>query len=98
MKPTTITLHENNVLLLSGRLCGQTVGQLCQQGKQLMKGQRAFTVDLAEVSFCDSAGLVLLIELLRDAKRHNQVIRYVNLPQQVLAIAKVSGVEGWING
>jgi anti-anti-sigma factor len=95
---TSISLHDKNVLLLSGRLCGQTVGQLWQKGQQLIKGQTAFTVDLADVSFCDSAGLALLIELLRDAKRHNQAIHYINVPKQLLAIAKVSGVEGWING
>ncbi|CAN5445800.1 hypothetical protein BH10PSE19_BH10PSE19_03230 [soil metagenome] len=98
MKQTTITLVNNNVLLLSGKLSCHTVVKLCRQGKQLIKGRSALTVDLASVSFCDSAGLVLLIELSRNAKQQNQTIRYINVPQQLLAIAKVSGVEGWING
>lgn len=50
-------------------------------------------VDLGSVTRADSAGLALLIEWLRLARRQNLTITYRNLPAQLLQIAHVSELQ-----
>lgn len=51
------------------------------------------TIDLSGVERADSAGLALLIEWTRRARENGQDIRFTHLPDQMLAIARVSGLD-----
>ncbi len=50
----------------------------------------AVTVDLAGVTRSDSAGLALLIEWLRLARRRGVTLRFAGLPGQMREIARIS--------
>ena len=50
-------------------------------------------INLNAVSRSDSAGVALLIEWMRQAKKHNKTIRFTNMPEQMHEIAMVSGVD-----
>jgi len=50
-------------------------------------------VDLAAVTRADSAGLALLIEWLREARAAGKRITFSHIPEQMLAIARVSSLE-----
>ena len=41
----------------------------------------------------DSAGVALLIEWQRQAQKHNKSVCFINIPSQMLAIARLSGVD-----
>lgn len=56
------------------------------------------TFDLAGVRRVDSAGLALLLEWLREARRRGKEILFQNIPGQLAAIAKVSGLNGILPG
>ncbi|HWQ95004.1 MAG TPA: STAS domain-containing protein [Gammaproteobacteria bacterium] len=56
------------------------------------------TFDLAGVQRVDSAGLALLLEWLREARRRSKEIRFENIPEQLAAIAKVSGLSDILTG
>ena len=56
-------------------------------------GARACEVDCGGISASDSAGLTVLLDWLALAKRDGRSLRYVNLPDGLLAIARISGVE-----
>ena len=49
--------------------------------------------DLSGVSRADSAGLALLLEGMRMAAAGGQQIRYHQLPEQMVAIARASNLE-----
>ena len=49
-------------------------------------------IDLVQISFSDSAGLALLADWMRFAKKQQKTILYVNIPQQMRDIAQVSGI------
>ena len=51
------------------------------------------TVDLNGVRRCDSAGLALLIQWMREARSQSVDIRFTNLPDQLVHIAEASGLE-----
>jgi phospholipid transport system transporter-binding protein len=50
-------------------------------------------IDLQAVSHTDSAGIALLIEWVRQAKKKNKTLQFLNVPAQMLAIAQVSGLD-----
>lgn len=54
---------------------------------------RSCEVDCSGITRSDSAGLSVLVDWLALAKRDGRSLRYVNLPQNLLAIARISEVE-----
>lgn len=78
---------------LRGSLSFDTVPGLWAQADGVFQDAPALTIDLGGVERADSAGLALLIEWTRQARDHGQTIRFVNLPEQMLAIARVSGLD-----
>jgi phospholipid transport system transporter-binding protein len=50
--------------------------------------------DLQEVQRVDSAGVALLLEWQLRAQAVGMRLRYINLPNQLRAIARVTGVDG----
>ena len=79
---------------LAGELSFATVPQIYAQGGTLFDGPAATLVlDLSDVERTDSAGLALLVEWLRQARHQRKDLRFRNIPAQLLAIAKASGLE-----
>lgn len=64
-----------------------------QTGEMFNTPLPRLTFDLAGVQRVDSAGLALLLEWLREARRRSKEIRFQNIPGQLAAIAKVSGLN-----
>ena len=80
--------------LLEGELGFETVPSLLAHPGASMRGIDSLTVDLAGVTRADSAGLALLVEWLRESERAGLPIRFVNVPVQLLSIARVCGLDG----
>ena len=55
---------------------------------------RACEVDCSGITASDSAGLTVMLDWLALAKRDGRSLRFVNLPAGLLAIARISDVEG----
>jgi phospholipid transport system transporter-binding protein len=81
------------VYRLRGELSFAGVPDLLRDSAAWFGANSDISVDLAGVTHSNSAGLALLIEWLRLARHHNSRIRFRNIPAQMLAIAKVSGVD-----
>lgn len=80
--------------ILAGDLGFETVPALLDTGRILFEGgSGTIHVDLAGVTRSNSAGLALLIEWLRSARRHGREIAYLNCPARMLATARVSGLD-----
>jgi anti-anti-sigma factor len=52
------------------------------------------TVDLAGVPFCDSAGLVVLVEMADLATEHGASLRLINPTIQVRRLLAITGLDG----
>ena len=65
-----------------------------QTGEMFNTPLPRLTFDLTGVTRVDSAGLALLLEWLREAQRRGKEIHFQNIPAQLAAIAKVSGLNG----
>jgi phospholipid transport system transporter-binding protein len=84
---------DNGNFVLEGDLSFATVPSLWREGMQQFANAPELTMDLSGIRRSDSAGLTLLIEWLRFANNANKQITYLNMPQQMLAIARVSGLD-----
>ena len=82
--------------LVSGELDFDTVPGLLELGRSMLEGGGAdpLRLDLRGVTRADSAGLALLIEWFKAARRGGREITFVNVPPQILAMARVSGLDG----
>lgn len=76
--------------VLSGELSMQNVPQMSEDTASLINAMSGeVCIDLSRIERADSAGLALLIDWLRIAKRRNFTLRFEQLPEQLLQIATV---------
>jgi phospholipid transport system transporter-binding protein len=81
-------------LAASGELGFATATAALESGLALIASGPAWTIDLAGVTAGDSAGLAVLVEWLSAARAGGVRLGYVAVPEQILAIARISGLEG----
>ena len=79
-------------LSVNGELGFESVPGLYSSSLKYFQNNPNLDIDLAGVTHTDSAGVALLIEWLRQARRQNCTIKFHNIPSQLLAIARVCGV------
>lgn len=90
---------------VTGRVDFSTAPELIKQAAAFIKSisssrsssaEQKLTVDLSQVSDCNSAGLALILEMVKLACANHIAIRFENLPAALLTIAKAYGVESEI--
>jgi len=83
---------------LKGELSFQTVPKFFSANRDIFKdADKDLHIDLDGISRADSAGIALLIEWQRQAQQQNLKISFYNIPSQLMAIARLSGVESILN-
>lgn len=50
------------------------------------------TVDMSQITACNSAGLALMLEMTKQAEINNIKLHFEKLPESLLAIAKAYGI------
>lgn len=88
-----VTLNAEGIVCVSGELSFNTVPALVLNNRDFFKNNNGLDIDLANVSRADSAGVALLVEWQRQARKQNQSICFHHIPSQMLAIARLSGVD-----
>lgn len=78
---------------VAGVLDANTVTQVLEESHSRFRGIAQISVDLANVTESDSSGLALLLEWLRLARKENRQIRFEHVPQQIVALARISEVD-----
>ncbi len=93
MSEVSIEKIRDGHFLVRGALRFETVPGVWREGLRVLSGTSSLVLDLKGVTRSDSAGLALLIEWMREARRRKAQIHYRNIPSQMQAIARVSGLE-----
>ncbi|HWK74151.1 MAG TPA: STAS domain-containing protein [Povalibacter sp.] len=78
---------------ISGVLDAATVTHILSQGKERFQGLPRIEADFGAVTESDSAGLALLLEWLRLARKSGQQVHFGNVPEQIMALARISEVD-----
>lgn len=84
---------EDSWFRLSGELNFDTVPELLKSSHALFRDAERIDIDLSAVARSDSAGLALLVEWMRQAEKMHKPIQFLNIPQQMMAIVRVSGLD-----
>ncbi|MCP5153899.1 MAG: STAS domain-containing protein [Ectothiorhodospiraceae bacterium] len=97
MSAAQATREADGRLVLRGPLTFATVDELLATVRAAA-GVPRLRVDLDAVSTTDSAGVALLVEILRVARRQGGEVTFENPPDQLLAIAGTSGLDAVLLG
>lgn len=86
---------EKNKLTLSGVLDYESVLSVDVQGREWLStsATQDCCLDLSLVTYSSSAGIALLLGWLRTARKQKKNLRILPLPKNILALAKVSGLD-----
>ena len=85
--------HGDGRFVLRGRLDFHTAPGALERSRDLFADHASIEVDMTEVQKSDSAGLALLLEWVNWARNYVREIRFVNIPDQITAIAQICEVE-----
>ena len=88
----------NGRLAAGGDLEFATAAAALQAGLSLIGPGQAWTIDLAGITAGDSAGLAVLVEWMSAARERGASVHYESVPAQILAIARISGLEELLLG
>ncbi|HYC34887.1 MAG TPA: STAS domain-containing protein [Usitatibacter sp.] len=83
------------VLQLTGALSFETLPTVLAQSAEYTSRTDLpdrLTIDFAGINAVDSSAVALLLEWRREAQRLGKVLLFVNLPQNLLALATLYGV------
>ena len=89
---------EGGRFTLHGTLDFTHVPALLAEGARLFGGEGAIRVDLSAVERADSSALALFTEWLREARARGRILRFEQMPEQLAAMARLSGVEALLRG
>lgn len=78
---------------VAGILDSDTVTEILEQSVRKFESVPGVIIDLSLVTSSDSAGLALLIEWLRMTRAVGRKIHFDNVPQQIMALARISEVD-----
>lgn len=92
MADSQISLRQDKCFV-SGALTFLTVKDLWLSAQKLLAAQSSWSFDFSGVSSTDSAGLALLIEWIKEAKRQSKTLRYCHVPAQLNRLASAAGVQ-----
>ena len=92
MSKAAMTADEKGQLIVSGELNFATIVGLWNQSLPLFTNRSQIDIDLSQVTQSNSAGIALLVEWIKYAKRTNKPILFHGIPAQLQSIAAVAGV------
>ena len=79
---------------VSGALTFDTVPDLYRNSAGWFQSDTGdLTLDLAQVTHTDSAGLALLVEWLRRARDGKRRLRFTNVPTQMQTLIRINGLQ-----
>ena len=96
--PTRLERRGEGRFALVGTLDFAAVPTLLRGADTLFADEGAIRIDLSEVARADSAALALLTEWLREARARRRAVHFDHLPEQLLAMARLSGVAELLQG
>ncbi|EKD54472.1 MAG: hypothetical protein ACD_60C00079G0025 [uncultured bacterium] len=92
-KAGNFLVYQDGRLLISGDLNFLTVMSIWQQSLPWLVKLNELHFDLTRVHSSNSAGLALLLQWLKFAKKSNKPIQFTEVPAQLGTIIKAAGLQ-----
>lgn len=84
--------QEGGKIRVEGSITIDNVVAITQHGVTLFE-ENSLDIDLASVAEVDSSIVSMLLEWLREAKRKNIRLRFINIPESVTSLMQLYGVS-----
>jgi phospholipid transport system transporter-binding protein len=91
--PMSIVIQNSGHVIVDGDMTFSSIEKKISSAFDFLTRTKQVTVDLSGVGNADSAGLALLIEWIKYARSKRVQLRIKNVPNQILNLAKLSGLE-----
>ena len=91
--PARLERRGGGEFAVQGELDFDTVAALWRESEKLFREELPQCIDLAGVSRSNSAGVALLVEWLRQARRRDRRLHFVNIPPQMISIIEVADLD-----
>ncbi len=90
-----LSLYEQSpgYFTVEGNLTFASIDKQTPQSFRFLKGIETIYIDLSKVGKTDSAGLALMIEWIKQSRMIRAQLRFKNIPEQLMALAKLSGFD-----
>ena len=83
-------------LLLTGELTRKTVNSTFEKKAAVLISKDITLLDLSAVTRVDTAGLAWLLLVLEHSRKQRQNIHFINIPQELIKLAKLSAVDTFL--
>lgn len=93
MNTARLVKGDEQTFFLDGDVALATVSSLLTQSRELWAGGGDQIIDMSRVRRIDSSSLAIMLEWSRAARAGGGSVRFRNVPGQVLAVARLCGVE-----
>jgi len=95
-----ISEPDSGRIVVTGELTFASAREARQLGVLVLESSRAnsLVIDCNGVTRADSAGLAVLLDWLAWGRRQSRTVSLENLPASLVAIAKISEVDGLLTG
>ncbi len=94
MNTPTLTNTGPGEFTLSGDLDFATVDQIFREGERQFPAHPLVRIDMAAVGKANSAGLALLLEWVDRARRRDQRMEILHLPDSLARLAAITNLAG----
>ena len=89
---------DGQLITVSGELSHNTLRQdawvtLNEKQRQAMVAHKQGSLCFGDIRHIDSAGLAWVLNLLRDARKHDVIFSLKNVPNELIQLARLSGVD-----
>jgi phospholipid transport system transporter-binding protein len=88
-----ISALDANSFMVKGVLDFDTVPNLTKQAELMLRQSSDASVDFSEVEKTNSAGLALLLEIVRFMQLRNASVQFKNVPEQIAIVARAYGID-----
>lgn len=94
MNKLSITNQGSGRIALNGDMTFASINKQIAKTTAFLASAKEITIDMAGIVSTDSAGLALMIEWLKHARSKRTHLRFQNIPEQLVTLAKLSGFDG----
>ena len=85
--------QSDGTYFVEGNMTFSTLNKKTIKSFGFLNTTKEICIDLEKVTVADSAGLALMIEWIKHSKLLNSKLRFKNIPQQLLTLAKLSDLD-----
>jgi phospholipid transport system transporter-binding protein len=93
MSAFKLTSNNHSTYFVEGDLTFFSINKETISSFKPLNSAKKIIIDLSKVNNVDSAGLALLIEWIKHSKINRINLSFINIPEQLVTLAKLSGFE-----